>query len=117
MSSIPPPASAPPPGPTAPPPPPEAAPGPRRGPDEPPWPVWTGPAAVGMGIVLGVFGTILVQAIGAAGGSSLSNPSPAVTILSAVVFDLGFVLAALYRSEEHTSELQSPVHLVCRLLL
>src|SRR6266581_2529584 len=24
---------------------------------------------------------------------------------------------ALYRSEEHTSELQSPVHLVCRLLL
>src|SRR5438876_6440638 len=25
--------------------------------------------------------------------------------------------AALLRSEEHTSELQSPVHLVCRLLL
>ena len=49
-----------------------------------------------MGIVLGVFGTIVVQAIGAAGGSSLSHPSPAVTILSAVVFDLGFVAAALY---------------------
>src|SRR5690348_17563524 len=28
-----------------------------------------------------------------------------------------FVLPSLYRSEEHTSELQSPVHLVCRLLL
>src|SRR6185312_1290591 len=96
MSSIPPPTSAQPPGPTAPPPPPDRPPEPRRGTDEPPWPVWTGPAAVGMGIVLGVFGTILVQAIGAAGGSSLSNPSPAVTILSAVVFDLGFVLAALY---------------------
>src|SRR5438876_8001682 len=27
------------------------------------------------------------------------------------------VLAAIVRSEEHTSELQSPVHLVCRLLL
>src|SRR4051794_41556867 len=26
-------------------------------------------------------------------------------------------MAAWYRSEEHTSELQSPVHLVCRLLL
>src|SRR5690348_18511269 len=26
-------------------------------------------------------------------------------------------LAAEHRSEEHTSELQSPVHLVCRLLL
>src|SRR5690348_17570160 len=28
-----------------------------------------------------------------------------------------FVRARLLRSEEHTSELQSPVHLVCRLLL
>src|SRR5690348_18049432 len=28
-----------------------------------------------------------------------------------------FVRTAFYRSEEHTSELQSPVHLVCRLLL
>jgi uncharacterized protein len=96
MSSIPPPASASPPGPTAPPPPPDVPAQSGRGPDEPPWPVWTAPAAVGMGIVLGVFGTILVQVIGAAGGSSLSNPSPAVTILSAVVFDVGFVLAALY---------------------
>src|SRR5438876_4408639 len=26
-------------------------------------------------------------------------------------------MAKLFRSEEHTSELQSPVHLVCRLLL
>src|SRR5438552_7784400 len=26
-------------------------------------------------------------------------------------------LSAIYRSEEHTSELQSPDHLVCRLLL
>src|SRR5438876_11274912 len=28
-----------------------------------------------------------------------------------------YYLARYYRSEEHTSELQSPVHLVCRLLL
>src|SRR2546422_7380910 len=28
-----------------------------------------------------------------------------------------FILAALVRSEEHTSELQSRLHLVCRLLL
>src|SRR5690348_18285772 len=28
-----------------------------------------------------------------------------------------FAYATIYRSEEHTSELQSPVHLVCRLLL
>src|SRR5258708_17795859 len=31
--------------------------------------------------------------------------------------DLGQALAAVPRSEEHTSELQSPDHLVCRLLL
>src|SRR4051794_41503612 len=30
---------------------------------------------------------------------------------------LGSYVAARLRSEEHTSELQSPVHLVCRLLL
>src|SRR5690348_17899452 len=30
---------------------------------------------------------------------------------------LGFLALADPRSEEHTSELQSPVHLVCRLLL
>src|SRR5713226_1310193 len=28
-----------------------------------------------------------------------------------------FILSSALRSEEHTSELQSPVHLVCRLLL
>jgi membrane protease YdiL (CAAX protease family) len=37
-----------------------------------------------------------VQVLGTAGGSSLSHPSPAVTIISAVVFDLGFVSAAVY---------------------
>src|SRR5438876_2223528 len=31
--------------------------------------------------------------------------------------DLAGQIAAFMRSEEHTSELQSPVHLVCRLLL
>src|SRR2546422_8400577 len=35
-----------------------------------------------------------------------------------IVFGAGFVLIyALKRSEEHTSELQSRLHLVCRLLL
>src|SRR5690348_18053482 len=29
---------------------------------------------------------------------------------------IGYAAGALPRSEEHTSELQSPVHLVCRLL-
>jgi uncharacterized protein len=95
MSSVPPPASASPPGATTPPPEPEVL-KPDRGPDEPPWSVWTAPAAVGIGLGLGIFGTIVVQVLGSIGGSSLSNPSPAVTIVSDIVFDLGFVTAALY---------------------
>src|SRR5947208_14664979 len=34
-----------------------------------------------------------------------------------VVWVLGGIAGAILRSEEHTSELQSPDHLVCRLLL
>src|SRR5690348_18201058 len=48
------------------------------------------------------------------------TPMKRVAGLLLVVLALGgIVLAqnALLRSEEHTSELQSPVHLVCRLLL
>src|SRR5256885_12197260 len=37
--------------------------------------------------------------------------------LVAVVYGTLVALALLYRSEEHTSELQSPCNLVCRLLL
>jgi hypothetical protein len=68
---------------------------PRRR-DVPPWPVWTVPAAIVLGIGLGTVATILVELIGAAGGSSLSHPSPAVSIAGDIVFDLSFVVAALY---------------------
>src|SRR5690348_17402140 len=34
-----------------------------------------------------------------------------------LLIGLTFIEIAIKRSEEHTSELQSPVHLVCRLLL
>src|SRR5205807_9014024 len=37
--------------------------------------------------------------------------------LPSLVFELPCVSEAFYRSEEHTSELQSPCNLVCRLLL
>src|SRR5438552_12962154 len=40
---------------------------------------------------------------------------PQATVLA--LWSLGMVLARSCRSEEHTSELQSPDHLVCRLLL
>src|SRR5256885_8406494 len=46
------------------------------------------------------------------GGSILTDPAAALTPQSAGTFGWGGV-----RSEEHTSELQSPCNLVCRLLL
>lgn len=64
--------------------------------DRPPWRVWTAPAAVALGLALGVFATILVEIIGQVGGSSVSHPTPAVSIAGDIVFDLAFVAAALY---------------------
>src|SRR5690348_17882835 len=52
-------------------------------------------------------------------GEQFAEP-PAVELAVVVSRQLGRELdpsRALVRSEEHTSELQSPVHLVCRLLL
>src|SRR5438876_3158102 len=43
-----------------------------------------------------------------------SGPTMAIGIMKAIIT---FVTCNGVRSEEHTSELQSPVHLVCRLLL
>jgi uncharacterized protein len=89
MPTVPPPATAPPDRDLEPPEPEVAA-------DRPPWPTWTAPAAIVLGLALGVFGSLVVEVVGAAGGSSLSHPSPAVTIISDVVFDLAFVAAAVY---------------------
>jgi CAAX protease family protein len=69
--------------------------------DQPPWPVWTAPAAIALGLALGVFATILVEIVGQAGGSSVSHPTPAVSIAGDIVFDLAFVAAALYFAGIH----------------
>src|SRR5438876_3310452 len=42
---------------------------------------------------------------------------PVISALAWFVGNTGEALLGAIRSEEHTSELQSPVHLVCRLLL
>src|SRR5437762_7458961 len=42
---------------------------------------------------------------------------PCVAILAHEFFRVGHTQRTLRRSEEHTSELQSPMYLVCRLLL
>ena len=62
----------------------------------PPWPLWTAPASIVLGLGLGLVASIVVEAVGHAGGSSLTHPTPAVSIISDVAFDLAFVAAALY---------------------
>jgi membrane protease YdiL (CAAX protease family) len=89
MSSVPPPAAPWQPSPTSPPPDPADS-------DGPPWPLWLAPAGIVIGLAAGIFMTIFVELIGSSGGSSLSHPTPAVSIAADIVFDLGFVLAALY---------------------
>jgi CAAX protease family protein len=94
MSSTPPPES------LAPAPPREPVP-PREELDEPPWPIWTAPAAVGMGLGVGIFASVIVALISKASGTSVSHPTPAISLLSDVLFDAGFVGVALYLAALH----------------
>jgi uncharacterized protein len=59
-------------------------------------PLWIAPAAIGLGFFAAILLETLVQAIGTAFGSSFAHPTPAVNLVSYLVFDLGFVGAALY---------------------
>ncbi|MGI8429261.1 MAG: CPBP family intramembrane glutamic endopeptidase [Solirubrobacteraceae bacterium] len=68
----------------------------RRAFDEPPWRVWTAPAAIGLGLAFGAVASIVVAVVAQVGGSSVSHPSAAVNIIGNVLFDLAFVVAALY---------------------
>lgn len=62
----------------------------------PPWRWWAVPAAIVLGLVLGSVGDLIVSIIGAASGASVNHPPPAVNIIGDVVFDVGFVGAAIY---------------------
>jgi uncharacterized protein len=70
------------------------APDPERPDDRVPWPIWTVPAAFGLGLVVGVLATAIVAGIGQAAGSG--NNTPAINIVGDVVFDLSFVGAAIW---------------------
>ncbi len=63
--------------------------------DVPPWRLWAAPVALVAGFVIAELLTTIVYGIGAAGGSSTSNPPPAVEIVGSVVFDAGFISAAV----------------------
>lgn len=64
--------------------------------DTPGWPLWIAPAGVVLGFMFASLGTIIVDGIAHAQGSSLSNPPPAANIISDIVFDLCFVVAGLW---------------------
>ena len=59
-------------------------------------PLWTALAALLLGLIAGVFGEFLVAAVGSAFGSSVANPTTAVSVAENVAQDLGFVGAAIY---------------------
>ena len=60
------------------------------------WPPAYGPLALFAGLVIGVFGGVVVDLLAHAGGANLNHLSPGVTDAQTVVQDLGFVVAAVY---------------------
>ena len=71
---------------------PPAAPRPER----PPPPIWIAPAAVVVGLFASIFTTLLVEIVGSAFGSPVSNPTPAVNLAADFLFDLSFLVVAIY---------------------
>ncbi len=63
--------------------------------DIPPWKLWAAPVAIVVGFLLAELFTLIVYGIGASQGASVSHPTPAMEIGGSIVFDLGFILAAL----------------------
>jgi membrane protease YdiL (CAAX protease family) len=59
-------------------------------------PLWIAPAALGVGFCAAVVASVLIYALGSAFGSSVNSPTPAVSLLASLAFDLAFVAAALY---------------------
>jgi len=54
------------------------------------------PAAVALGFLIGLVASIVVDVFAQVGGSSLTHPTPAVSLAADLVFDLSFVAAAVY---------------------
>src|SRR5579875_3151263 len=63
--------------------------------DIPPWRLWAAPVGIVVGFLLAEMFTLIVYGIGSSQGASVSNPTPAMEIGGSIVFDLGFILAAV----------------------
>jgi membrane protease YdiL (CAAX protease family) len=64
--------------------------------DLPPWPLWVVPASIVLGFIGGQLGILLVDIAGSIAGASISHPTPAMAIGGSIVFDLGFLGAAIW---------------------
>ena len=63
--------------------------------DIPPWPLWTVPAGIGVGLGVWIVLSVLVAAVVLAAGGSVSHPSSGVSLAQDVLSDLAFVAGAL----------------------
>jgi hypothetical protein len=63
--------------------------------DVPPWPVWSVPAGIGIGLGIWIITSVVVAAVALAVGSSISHPSPGISLAQDVLSDLSFVSGAL----------------------
>ena len=59
-------------------------------------PLWIAPVAILVGLAAGIFGQIMVSAVALAFGVKATAPTPAVSIIESLVFDLAFVASAVY---------------------
>src|SRR5256885_16254844 len=67
--------------------------------------------------VIFFFISLVFSSIGPGAIATVAFLAPVAMNLAGRVGISGFLMAIVLRSEEHTSELQSPCNLVCRLLL
>jgi membrane protease YdiL (CAAX protease family) len=76
--------------------------------DIPPWRLWAAPVAIVAGFVIAEILTTIVYGIGAANGASTSHPTPAMQIVGSIVFDLGFIAAAVLVAAFAGGEVRRP---------
>ncbi len=63
------------------------------------WPPWYGPVGLISGLLLGIFGGVIVGLVAHAGGASITHVSPGLTDAETAVQDLGFIAAAVFLAE------------------
>jgi membrane protease YdiL (CAAX protease family) len=63
--------------------------------DVPPWPLWSVPAGIGVGLGIWIITSVVVAAVALALGSSVTHPSPGISLAQDVLSDLSFVSGAL----------------------